>query len=197
MGGCGHAGMRAHSGARSRAGRVPSGRGGRNAPAPSMAGQEDPRGEVGLDVPTWPEVLAREASHHFVTAQMVHRPAAQIMSMQKWVAMSRFEQRRARAGDAGAGSPFPARIDAAATQNPAFIAVASKFTSAGGDGYAVEDGPGARLRQQQPAPSPSRPARGRPHRGVAHRGVFFNALGADDGLRGATTCSGYGHCQVP
>ena len=43
--------------------------------------------------------------------------------------MSRFEQRRARAGDAGAGSQFPARIDAAATQNPAFVAVASKFTS--------------------------------------------------------------------
>ena len=81
--------------------------------------------------------------------------------MQKWVAMSRFEQRRARAGDAGASSPFPARIDTAATQNPAFIAVASKFTSAGGGGHAVEDGPGARLRapssdstQQQPAPSP-------------------------------------------
>ena len=85
-----------------------------------------------MDVPTWPEVLAREASHHFIPAQMVDRPAAQSMSVQRWVAMRRFEQRRARAADAGAGSQFPARIDAAATQNPAFVAVASKFTSAAG-----------------------------------------------------------------
>lgn len=126
-----------------------------------------------MDVPTWPEVLAREASHHFVTAQMVHRPAAQIMSMQKWVAMSRFEQRRARAGDAGAGSPFPARIDTAATQNPAFIAVASKFTSAGGGGHAVEDGPGARLRQQHLL------RRGRPEGGLIEESpivAFFLTL---------------------
>ena len=126
-----YAGMRARSGARSRAGGVPSGRGRRNALAPSMAGQEDPRREVGLDVPTWPEVLAHEASHHFVPAQMVDSGTAQSMSVQKWVAMSRFEQRRARAGDAGAGSPFPARTDAAATQNQPVVAVATMFTSAG------------------------------------------------------------------
>ena len=57
-------------------------------------------------VPTWSEVLAHEASHHFIPAQMVDRPAAQSMSVQRWVAMRRFEQRRARAGDAGAGSQF-------------------------------------------------------------------------------------------
>ena len=101
-----YAGMRARSGARSRAGSVPSGRDDRNAPAPSMAGGEYPRREVGLDVPTWPEVLAREASHHFKPAQMVDSGTAQSMSVQRWVAMRRFEQRRALAGDAGAGSPF-------------------------------------------------------------------------------------------
>ena len=44
--------MRARSGARSRGGGVPSGRGGRNAPALSKNGEEDPRGQVRLDAPT-------------------------------------------------------------------------------------------------------------------------------------------------
>ena len=101
-----------------------------------------------MDVPTWSEVLAHEASHHFIPAQMVDSAPAQSMSVQKWVAMSRFEQRRARDGDAGAGSLFPARIDAAATQNQPVVAVATMFTSAAGDGCAAEDGPGARLPQQ-------------------------------------------------
>ena len=82
-----------------------------------------------MDVPTWSEVLAHEASHHFVPAQMVDSGTAQSMSVQKWVAMSRFEQRRARAGDAGAGSQFPARIDATATQNPAFVPAAEPLAA--------------------------------------------------------------------
>ena len=95
--------------------------------------------------------------------------------------MSRFEQRRARAGDAGAGSQFPARIDAAATQNPAFVAVASKFTSAAGDGRAAEDGPGARLHQQHLL------RRGRPEGGLIEESpivAFLIALRADGGWGG-------------
>jgi hypothetical protein len=134
-----------------------------------------------LDVPTWSEVLAREASHHFKPAQMVDSAPAQSMSVQRWVAMSRFEQRRARAGDAGAGSQFPARIDAAATQNPAFVAVASKFTSAAGDGRAAEDGPGARLHQQHLL------RRGRPEGGLIEESpivAFLIALRADGWAEG-------------
>ena len=95
--------------------------------------------------------------------------------------MRRFEQRRARAGDAGAGSQFPARIDAAATQNPAFVAVASKFTSAAGDGRAAEDGPGARLHQQHLL------RRGRPEGGLIEESpivAFLIALRADGGWGG-------------
>ena len=186
--------MRARSGARSRAESVPSGRGGRNAPAPSMAGQEDPRGEVGLDVPTWPEVLAREASHHFKPAQMVDGAPAQSMSMQRWVAMSRFEQRRARAGDAGAGSPFPlastplprrtqlsSPSPASSPQLPETVVSwrMGRVRASVSSSFSVEAG-------QRAASSRSRPS-----------WRFLSALRADDGLRGSTTCSGYGHCQVP
>lgn len=111
--------------------------------------------------------------------------------------MGCYEKVRAKEGTRwrrGSWLTVPARIDAAATQNPAFVAVASKFTSAAEDGRAVEDGPGARLRQQHLL------RRGRPEGGLIEESPtmgFLIAPRADDGLRMATTCSGYGHCKVP
>ena len=186
--------MRARSSARSRAGSVPSGRGGRNAPAPSMAGQEDPRGEVGLDVPTWPEVLAREASHHFKPAQMVDSGPARIMSVQRWVAMSSFKQRRHALATRElahrsrlASTPPPRRTQlsspspASSPRLPATVVPwrMGRVRASVSSTFSVEAG-------QRAASSRSRPS-----------WRFLSALRADDGLRGSTTCSGYGHCQVP
>ena len=93
--------------------------------------------------------------------------------------MGCYEEVRAKEGTRwrrGSWLTIPARIDAAATQNPAFVAVASKFTSAAGDGRATEDGPGAHLRQQHLL----RP--GRPEGGLIQESpivAFLIALRAD------------------
>jgi len=95
-----------------------------------------------------------------------------------------YEQVRAKEGTRwrrGSWLTIPARIDAAATQNPAFVAVASKFTSAAGDGRAAEDGPGARLRQQHLL------RRGRPEGGLIEESpivAFLIALRADGWAEG-------------
>ena len=98
--------------------------------------------------------------------------------------MGCYEKVRAKEGTRwrrGSWLTVPARIDAAATQNPAFVAVASKFTSAAGDGRAAEDGPGARLRQQHLL------RRGRPEGGLIEESpivAFLIALRADGWAEG-------------
>ena len=98
--------------------------------------------------------------------------------------MGCYEEVRAKEGTRwrrGSWLTIPARIDAAATQNPAFVAVASKFTSAAGDGRAAEDGPGARLHQQHLL------RRGRPEGGLIEESpivAFLIALRADGWAEG-------------